>query len=202
MNTDKIKIASDPSTPSAILATLSKDSYGPVRAAIARNPSTPTHVLSHLALDECDYVRAWVPPIYAEVFGNGPKHFCTCGDCDSQSEKVNTLSSQQDDDTAEELAEPDGAVLLKDGLRVSVPKRTFHLHEVNYLNFTLKWNGTSYDVSYEIVPDGAFLPRKIKSPLDYGISHLDTIVITDEQGVEHEIVLELTGGAPVFATKL
>lgn len=82
MNDIKLKLASDPNTAANVLTALSKDSYGPVRSAVAQNRSTPTHVLSRLALDECDYVRAWVPPIYAEVFGDGPKHFCTCGDCD------------------------------------------------------------------------------------------------------------------------
>ena len=56
----KMKLASNPSTPVDVLRALAQDEDWVVRSDVAENPSTPIEVLRALAKDESVYVRRWV----------------------------------------------------------------------------------------------------------------------------------------------
>jgi len=54
--TDKSQLASNPNTPSDVLARLAEDDEHTIRQYVAANPNTPAHVLHVLALDEVYFV--------------------------------------------------------------------------------------------------------------------------------------------------
>lgn len=95
------------------------------------------------------------------------------------------------------------ADLLSKGIRLTPPQRSGLLsYDINYIEFTLEWNGAEYELHFEFDSDGATVPFPVGSVNDYGASDVESTVLTDSEGIAHEVLLALRGGVPLFAHKL